>query len=370
MRLWHLGLLLFSAPLAGPAAAQQPAVVPVGTVQAERQAVTQGSSFVGRLQAVQRVELRARVTGFLEQVAFTEGEVVTAGTELFRIEQAPFAAAVHGAEAALQRAQAAHRNAALQRQRAEELVRTNAIPVATRDLRVAEEAMTQANVTSAQAALESSRIDLGYTIITAPVTGRIGRSALTQGNVVSPESGVLALLVSQDPMYVNFPVSQRQLLEIQRKRQGGQDGGAAVRRIRLRFSDGSDYGQVGRINFVDVTVDRATDTVMVRGNIANPNGLLVDGQYVTVMVEEDQPLERVVIPQAALIADQEGIYVLLVKDGKAAVQRVRTGPIQGARAVIEQGLQGGELVIVEGIQRVRPGQAVQASPVQRIDQGS
>jgi membrane fusion protein (multidrug efflux system) len=366
--------LLLPILLADPAAAQQaprqdaaPAAA-VGVVQAERRPVTQGASFVGRLQAAQRVELRARVTGFLERVAFTEGQLVEEGAELFQIEQAPFLAALHEAEAAVQRAVADHRNAALQRQRADELVRTNSIPVATRDQRIAEEAMAQASVASAEASLERARVNIGYTTITAPIAGRIGRSALTRGNVVGPESGVLALLVSQDPMHVVFPVSQRQFLELRRRLREGrsQEEAIAESHVRLHFSDGTEYGQVGRINFVDVTVDRATDTVTVRAAIPNPDGILVDGQYANIVVEGDRPEERVVVPQAALVADQEGVYVLVVEDGKAAVRRVRTGASVGAGVVVQQGLAGGEQVIVDGLQRVRAGQAVRATPAQRL----
>ena len=365
---WKYGaVLMLALPLADAAHAQQPAAIPVGIVRAERRPITQGANFVGRVQAMQRVELRARVTGFLERVAFTEGQTVQEGAELFLIEQAPFTATVHGAEAAVQKAAAEFRNATLQRQRADELVRTNAIPVATRDQRVAEEGMAQANVAAAQATLESARIDLGYTVISAPIAGRIGRTALTKGNVVGPDSGVLALIVSQDPVYVTFPVSQRQMLALQRH--GTTASVMNTTQLRIRFSDGTDYGQTGHIDFVDVTVDRATDTISVRGVIPNPDGVLVDGQYVTVAVEAEQPQERVIIPQAALIADQEGTYVFVVEQDKAVVRRVRLGTAQSIGAVIEQGLEGGEAVIVDGIQRIRPGQTVHAAPAQRLGQG-
>jgi membrane fusion protein (multidrug efflux system) len=173
-------------------------------------------------------------------------------------------------------------------------------------------------------------------------------------------------MVSQDPMYVTFPVSQREFLRV------GNDRPADVKsiKVRIRFSDGSIYDQLGEINFVDVTVDRTTDTVIARATMPNPNGRLIDGQLVRVLLESGTPDEKVVIPQAALIADQEGVYVFVVEDGKAVIKRVKPGGESGTNVVIEAGLSGGEHVIVEGLQGIRPGVAVRASPMpQTLRQG-
>src|SRR5262249_7492947 len=162
-------------------------------------------------------------------------------------------------------------------------------------------------------------------------------------------------IVSQDPMYVTFPVSQRDFL---RARERGENVDVQGINVRLRFANGTVYDQMGRINFVDVTVDRATDTVLVRATFPNPAGGLVDGQLVRVNLESGTPKEKVVVPQAALIADQEGAYVFVVEDGKAAVKRVKVGAETGPNIVVEQGLSDGDVVIVEGLQGVRPGAAV------------
>jgi membrane fusion protein (multidrug efflux system) len=238
--------------------------------------------------------------------------------------------------------------------------------VATKDDRVAQEQTAQGNLTSAQASLQSAKINLGYTQIVAPVAGRIGRAMVTKGNVVGPDTGTLTTIVSVDPMYVLFPVSQRDFLAMQKKEQQANTDGIL---IRLRFSDGSLFPETGRINFVDVTVNQATDTVMVRATVPNPKGVLIDGQLLQVEVEADKPVERILVPQAALIADQEGVYVFIVENGKAAVRRVKLGGDNGADSIVEDGLKGGEQVVVQGLQSLRPGATVTAAPVRPMSGG-
>jgi membrane fusion protein, multidrug efflux system len=161
-------------------------------------------------------------------------------------------------------------------------------------------------------------------------------------------------------MYVTFPVSQREFLKVQE--QEARKAREQVLGVRIRFSDGSTYDQTGRINFVDVTVDRATDTVLVRATMPNPNGALIDGQLVRVSVEADKPEEKVLVPQSALIVDQRGTYVFVVVDGKATVTRVKLGGESGPYVIVDDGLKGGEQVVVQGMESLRPGSAVVASP--------
>lgn len=355
-----LVLFLLAAP---PLAAQQPqapTATPVGVVAVAEEDVTEQTSFIGRVEAIDRVSLVARVTGFLEQQSFRDGQDVKKDDLLFVIEREPFVASVNAAKAELASSEALKLNADQQLARAEELVRTNNIPVATRDQRRAEAASAAANVLEARAALEQAEINLGYTLIRAPVAGRIGRATVSVGNVVSPQSGTLALLVSQDPMYVTFPVSQRILLDIKRSREATGDGSNF--KVRLAFADGSVYDQEGVLDFLDVTVAQGTDTVTVRARIPNPKGLLTDGMYVSVRVEGADPERKVVIPQSAVLLDQQGAYVFVVEDGKAAVRRIRPGQTQGARLAVEDGLKPGDMLVVDGIQRIRPGAPVQAVP--------
>lgn len=344
------------------ALAQQPApaAVPVGTVMAEKRAITQTADFVGRIEAVNRVDVRARVTGYLEDVLFKDGSTVAEGAPLFRIERAPFEAAVEQAQGALERAQGTLQNATVQRQRAEELLKTNAGSVAIRDQRVAEEKGAQGDQTTAEANLKTAQINLGYTEIKAPIAGRIGRTKVTKGNVVGPDSGVLAQIVSDDPMYVTFPVSQREFLALKTNRLPA-DGSAPL--VSLKFSDGSTYDQKGRVDFVDVSVERATDTVLVRATLPNPTGKLLDGTLVRVAVQADKSEEKVLVPQSALIADQQGSYVFAVEDGKAVAKRVKVGVQAGSYVAIDQGLSGNEQIVIQGLQNLRPGVPVLASPV-------
>lgn len=350
-------VLILSAASVG---AQQQQAVPVGTIYAERQSIAQTRAFVGRVEATDRVEIRARVKGYLDAVLFKEGEIVKKGDPLYRIEKGLFQADVVNAEGALERSKAAKTLTAIQLDRAQQLLEKNAGTAVARDQALAADQQAEGAIMADQASLDTANINLGYTDIVSPITGKISRTNITVGNVVGPDSGVLTTIVSQDPMYVTFPVSQRELLQAQLR---NSPADLAKIKIKIRFADGSTYKHDGTVNFLDVSVDRATDTVLARATIANPDGQLIDGQLVSVTVESGEPQEKVVIPQAALIADQEGVYVFVVEDGKAVIRRIKPGGESGANVVVDQGLNGGEQVIVEGIQSTRPGQPVQAAPV-------
>jgi len=353
---------LACALLSLPAWGQQapPSAVPVGTVTAERKPISPTKDFVGRVEAVDRVEVRARVKGFLDQVHFKDGDLVKAGQPLYRIEQGLFQADVEQARGAVERSKAAHTLAELQLTRAQEMYQKNVGTQVARDQAVAMEAQTAGAIVSDQATLHTAEINLGYTDITSPIDGRISRTNVTIGNVVGPDTGPLTKIVSQDPMYVTFPVSQREFL---RAREEGHAVETEHIKVKLRFSDGTIYNQIGEIDFVDVSVDRATDTILARASFPNPSGGLIDGQLVRVLLESAKPKEMVLVPTAALIADQEGLYVFVVADGKAAVRRVKIGAGVGTDTIVEEGLSGGEQVIVEGVQSIRPGVPVQASPL-------
>ena len=277
-------MLSLHHPVAAQSAAGQ--AIPVGTVIAAKHPVNRAIDFVGRVEAIDRVDVRARVTGFLQENFFPEGATVKDGEKLFQIDPAPFEAALQQAQGALLQAQATLTNASVQRARADELVRTAATSVATRDERLAAERNAQGGVAMADANLKTATIQLGYTTILAPITGRIGRAKVTKGNVVGPDSGPLVLIVSQDPMYVTFPVSQREFLRL-RQEVPGDKANRENLVVKLGFADGSAYGQDGKIDFVDVTVNKGTDTVMVRARVANPAGVLTDGQFMRVAVQGD-----------------------------------------------------------------------------------
>jgi membrane fusion protein, multidrug efflux system len=360
MRYFWFSVLI--AIVSAPSSAQQPGpeATPVTTIIAQAKPVSRTKDFVGRIEAVERVEIRARITGYLESILFKEGEPVKEGQPLYRIEKDLFRAAVEQAEGTLEGTQASKKLTQVELDRAKQLLSSSFGTPQKRDQALAADENAAANILKAQADLDTAKINLGYTDITSPITGKVSRTNITKGNVVSPNSGVLTTVVSQDPMYVVFPVSQREFLAMQQEEKAVDLSQIAV---TVRFSDGSIYDHKGRINFVDVSVDKATDTVLVRATIPNPDGVLIDGQLVRVGLDTGAPQEKIVIPQAALFADQKGPYVFAVEDGKAVVRRVKLGENAGADISIDSGLKAGEQVIVEGIQSVRPGAAVLASPM-------
>jgi membrane fusion protein (multidrug efflux system) len=346
----------------GPAQAAPPPAV--GVQPAMMKGVSRSSEFVGRIKAVDTVQLRARVEGFLDQVRFTEGDEVKPGQLLYQIETVQYEAQLQQANANLAAARAQETNAQLQYSRALELVKHQNIPQATVDQDKANLDAAKANVMQNEAAVTLAQVNLGYTAIKAPIEGRIGRTAFTPGNLVNPSSGSLTTIVSQDPIYVLFPVSVRELEEARAaSRQEGKQLTTQIE-ILVRLPNGQEYPHPGMWNYTDPQVDQQTDTVTVRGTLPNPERLLIDGQFVTVLVRERGQQPRLVIPQAALQVDQGGSYVLVVGDDhKAELRRVKAGPEQQSDIVIESGLKEGEAVIVDGVQKVRPGQVVQTSPI-------
>jgi membrane fusion protein (multidrug efflux system) len=344
------------------AAASPPSPAPaVGVRPATLKGVSQSFEFVGRIKAAEKVEVRARVEGFLEKVLFREGQEVKAGDLLYQIEPVHFRALVDQARANLAVAEAELTNARLEYGRQAELGRRQYTPQSQVDQNKAALDTATARVMQMQAALTQADVNLGYTDIRAPIAGRIGRTAYTVGNLVNPASGVLATIVSQDPIYVLFPVSVRDLETIReaRRREGG---GMAKIDIRIRLSNGREYPHNGAWNFTDPQVDQQTDTLIMRATVPNPDGTLVDGQFVTAVIREREEEQRLTVPQSALQVDQSGYYVLAVNDQQKVEQRrVQTGPNREADVIVTSGLGEGDKVIVDGIQKVRPGQIVQAT---------
>jgi membrane fusion protein, multidrug efflux system len=343
-------------------AQQAPAAAPAVTVvKVEQRDITPSTSFTGRIEAMDKVELRARVDGFLEKRLFTEGQDVKEGDLLFVIEKAPYQADIENVDAAIARSQATLDQAEIEQRRQAELVKRQATAQAILDDKVARSAEARADLRKQQAAMTSAELNLGYTDVKAPIAGRIGRSSFSVGNFVGPQSGTLATIVSQDPMYVTFPVTQRQLLAVRKEGEaGGQDPKKMA--VNVQLADGSRYGEVGHLNFVDVQVNQGTDTVQVRATLPNPKGVLVDGQLVTVVVETAGPQAALVIPQQAVQIDQAGRFVLKVDgENKVQVQRITVGAEREGYYVVTNGLTDGERVITEGLQKVRPGMVVDAA---------
>jgi membrane fusion protein (multidrug efflux system) len=369
------GALLLAAAVTLTGCGEQPDATDANTapppsvvaIAAKNEPIEEQAVFVGRVVAVNRVELRARVPGFLKERRFTEGEEAQADEVLFVIEPDQYQAIVEQRKADVAKAVAEDQNAQAQLARGEELLKSKNISAAEVDKLRAAQSVAKASIEQAKAALAAAELDLGYTQIKAPVAGRVGLAQYTVGNLVGPESGPLATLVSADPIYVQFPLTQREVLEARRdiKAKGGDPKDVVV---SARLPDGSLYDHTGRINFIDVTTDQGTDSVTLRAELANPEGILVDGQFVGVVVQAGEPESAIVIPQSALQVDQQGVFVLIVDaEGKAQIRRIQTGAQQGPKVAVTEGLAEGDLVITQGVQKVRPGQPVTASPPQSVE---
>ena len=348
----------------------------VGVVHARRTPITARDEFIGRVQSVSRVALVARVTAFLEKRLFTEGTEVRQGDLLYKLEEGPFQADFMAKQAALEQQNALLLNANQTLGRQQALLHTPAGQQSNVDSAIAQQRSEAAQVLGAQANLATSKINLDYTQIKAPIAGRITRTNVTEGNVVGPNSGTLATIVSQDPMYVLFPVSSRTALELRQRY--GREGGLAAVKVQVRLPTGQIYAQAGKLDYVDPTISTSTDTLTARAVLPNPlTGIsgpggagprstereLIDGEFVQVLVEGVTPIEVLGVPRAAILSDQQGDYVYTLDAQNHARQtRVQLGQSTPSLAAVTSGLTEGETVISEGIQRVRPGMLVVPGP--------
>jgi len=244
-------------------------------------------------------------------------------------------------------------------------VRSGGVSATDLDNAVAEELRAEAQLEQARANLEIAQINLGYTLITAPITGRIGRTVFTRGNLVNPTSGPLARIVQIDPIRVVYSISENDLSAINMALKDADKGkNHPMLMPRIKLADGQILKTMGHVDFVDNTVDVSTGTIAVRAVFKNPDGIMIPGQYVTVLVARSEPRPMPVVPQSAVLEDHEGRYVLVVDDqNRVAIRRVRTGPVVGIHWAVESGLTIEERVIVEGVQKVRPGQIVKTDGV-------
>src|SRR5262249_46098135 len=378
LRLLH-GTISFAAIILTTSAMAQPipsGPPPVGVITVERRPMTDSYEFNGRIQAINSVNIVARVTAFLEQQLFTEGIDVKKGDLLYALERPPYQSAVDVQKAAIAQAQAQLDNDNVELWRKQQLVEKNARTQQAVDSAQATQRTATAQLQAAHAQLKIAQINLDYTEIRSPIDGRIGRTSVTVGNMVGPASGSLTTVVSQDPMYVVFPVSTRRAIEL--REEYSNNGGFDAVKIRLRLPDGRIYGQTGKVDFVNNAIAQDTDTVIVRGVIPNPvlgsqtaGGVnlreLITDEFVTVVLESVRAKEVIAIPRAAILSDQEGSYVYVVDDQNIARQRrVRLGQLTPETAGIAEGLKEGERIIVEGVQRARPNAPVTPAPVASI----
>ena len=347
--------------------------VPVSVVTVEPSRAEIAVELPGRVQAIKDAQIRARVTGIVTGINFEQGSDVKEGQLLFTIDPAPYEAERAQAAAQLKNAQAQVRTARLLAERYTKLIKANAVSRQEYDNAVAQSGQAEAAVAAAKAALQGADINLGYTKVTSPVDGRIGRSLVTEGALVSAaEATQMALVQQLDRVYVDVTRSTTELAALRRALADGSlkqtgDGSAVVQAV---LEDGSAYANPGKLLFSGVTVDPGTGQVSMRAEFPNPDQILLPGMYVRVRVPQGVDEKALKVPQQAIQRTADGLSSLFViRDGKADVVPVSTGMVDQGQVIITKGIKAGDMVVVEGFQKIRPGAPVQAIPWQQNGQG-
>lgn len=340
--------------------------VPVSVVTIQPQRTPIYTELPGRVEAIKDAEIRARVNGIVTKVNFTQGSDVKQGQLLFTIDPAPYKAARDQAAAQLKKAQADAHSAQLLAQRYQNLIKVNAVSRQDYDNAVSQSGQAIAAVAAAKAALESADIDLGYTKVVSPISGRIGKSLVTEGALVSASGATqLATVQALDRVYVDFTQSTTELSRLRHALASGEleQSGQNKAKAEVVLEDGTLYKHSGELLFSGVTVDPNTGQVNLRAVFPNPDEVLLPGMYVRARIEEGVDNKALLVPQQALQRTAEGLSALyVVKDGKAAQVMVQVGPEVSGKSVIYKGLQPGDVVVVEGFQKIRPGAPVQPNP--------
>jgi len=349
--------------------APPPQTPEVGVVTVTTSAVPVTSELPGRTNAFLVAQVRARVDGIVLRREFTEGSEVKAGQRLYKIDPAPYLASLNSAKASLAKAQANLASTTAQANRYKVLVAANAVSKQDYDNAVAAQGQAAADVASAKAAVETAQINLGYTDVVAPITGRTGVSQVTPGAYVQASAATLMDTIQQlDPMYVDLTQSSLDGLKLRREIQEGRlkTNGPGAAKVTLILEDGRTYAQQGKLQFSDVTVDQSTGSITVRAIFPNPNRVLLPGMFVRARIEEGVNEHAMLVPQIGVTHDQKGQASALVvgADDKVAPRILVTSGMRGPDWVVESGLNPGDRVIVQGTEKVRPGMAVKAVPAQ------
>lgn len=346
--------------VATPGAAQQLPVPAVSVAMAKMTEVRTQAGFTGRVTAEQKVDIVPRVPGFLEAIAFKEGSRVEAGALLYRIQDDDYRAQVDEIQGSIQSAEAQRDLAALERDRKSQLVAKKAVAQSELDVASAELLKAEGELARLQGSLERARLQLSYTEITAPFAGTVGLTSAHIGALVGPDTGPLTTLTRLDPMDVTFPVATSIYLNFRERVAKGE--ASTEDNIQVTLPNGTVYPETGTIDYVSADVGQGTDSLTVRAKFPNPDGWLLDGALVKVAFEDTKGTEALTVPQQAVQRDQQGAFVLVVgPDSKVEVRRVETDVTVRGRTVIRNGLEAGEKVIVDGINKVRPGITVDAA---------
>jgi RND family efflux transporter MFP subunit len=313
--------------------------------------------FTGTTRATASVELRARVNGYLERIAFEDGAIVKEGDLLFVIQQAPFKADRDAAEAQLQKAKAELQLADANLARSEKLFEQKAITEQQFDIQKAERAKAAAEVASAEAALKQAQLNLGFTEVKAPFAGKMGRHLVDRGNIVQAEQTILAKIETIDPIYAYFYVSERDLLQFMELRRAGviPDPEVEPPTLRLGLANEPDFPHIGKLDYLEWGVDPGTGTLLRRGTFPNTGYSMISGMFVRIRAELGKPQKRLLVEERAIGTDQRGDYVLVVNDQNIVEHRpVKLGMASGGMRVIDEGIGSNDWVIVNGLQRARP----------------
>jgi membrane fusion protein, multidrug efflux system len=363
-----VAVALFTGCGRKPAQAPAAAPVEVGVVTIAPTSVTLTRELPGRTSAFRVAEVRARVNGIVLKRLFTEGSDVKQGQPLFLIDAAPYQSALETAKAQLARAEATHANAALQAQRFSELVAENAVSKQEHDNAMAALKASEADVAAGRAGVEAARINLGYTRVTAPVSGRIGRSEVSEGAYVQQGQATLLATVQQlDPIYVDLTQATTEVMRLRRDLAEGklQSAGRGKAKVQLVLEEGITYAQPGELQFAGVSVDPSTGSIALRALFPNPRGELLPGMFVRARLDEGVNPQALLVPQRGVTRDQKGLPTALVVNAEKKVERRQlvTERVVGDAWLVTSGVKPGEQVIVDGLQKVRPGAAVVPVPV-------
>jgi len=354
------------APEATQAAAAAAAAPAVSVAQVIKHQVTEWDELTGRLEAPESVEIRPRVSGFIDRVSFEEGALVKKGDLLFQIDPRPFQAQVKRLEAELQQARATQKRTASEAQRGERLRANNAISAELADARVSAASEAKSAASAIQAQLEAAKLDLSFTRVTAPIDGRVGRALITAGNLVNAGEALLTTLVSTDKVYAYFEADERTYLKYRELARNGTRGEATPVYLGLSSEDG--HPHLGRMDFIDNQVDPRTGTIRGRAVFDNRDGRFTPGLYARLRLVGSATYDAVLIKDVAVGTDLGKKFVLVLgEDGKVNYRSIELGPkLEGLR-IVRDGLGEGETIVVNGLQRIRPGNAVEPQSVPMAD---